>query len=336
MTEANPVIRPVGAALPKIWGRRLMDVILHVGAHRTATTSFQYYLRGQGDWLGAQKTGFWGPGRTRKVVFPGLFRTAAVNRWRQVARRAEGRVRMHCAQAEERGLHRLIVTDENMIGTCAQNLRTARLYPATGERMARLNAAFDGRIKRIVLTVRAQDLWWASAAALTASRGHRLPDGLKCAAIADSPRGWRDVVTDLACAVPEAEILVRPFEVAPGRVEQLLATLLGSSVPMPADAPWHNRSPDLADLRRLRSDMGADTKEPGEGLGRFQPFTPVQCAALRKHYADDLHWLAAGADGLARLTEEQAQPRAGQSLPTGQMTKGHDYDIGQGHLAQHR
>ena len=49
-----------------------MDVILHIGAHRTATTTFQHYMRGQSSELARAGIGFWGPWRTRGGLFSGV------------------------------------------------------------------------------------------------------------------------------------------------------------------------------------------------------------------------------------------------------------------------
>lgn len=335
MSLAFPALRSDGALFSRARGRRLMDVILHLGAHRTATTSFQHYLRGQGPWLAARGIGYWGPLRTRRSVLPGLFPGRGAG-WRGDARRAEGRVRMLTARAEARGLSQLLVSDENMLGSCQQCLRTGQLYPAAGERLARLGAAFGGRLARVVLTLRSPDHWWASAAALAVARGHAVPGVAARARIARGARSWRGVIEDLACALPQVEIRVRPFERAPGRPELLLACLTGAqAAPAPARPIWRNRAPELGRLRALTLEAGGDPAAlgPGPDGARYQPFTAAQGAALRAAYAEDLCWLDAGAGGLATLTEETPQHRAGPSLPPGQMTEGHDHDQGQGQLA---
>lgn len=70
-----------------------MDIILHLGAHRTASTSFQRYMRSVSDALAAGGTGFWGPGRTRKGLFHRVgtrearIATGAACNWPSMARR---------------------------------------------------------------------------------------------------------------------------------------------------------------------------------------------------------------------------------------------------------
>ncbi len=331
MNRAIPVVWPIGAASFTRMGRYFMDIILHVGAHRSGTTTFQQYLRDHSEKLEAQSIGFWGPGRTRKSIFPGLFRPRASAK---EIRRSEGRVQMHLAGTRLSGVEQLLISDENMIGSSRQSLRAGTLYPAIGERMARVSAAFGGQITRVVMTIRAQDLWWASAAAYTVARGHPVPSAEQKDYIAQSARTWRDVITDLSCAVPEAELMILPFEQSVGQPAKLFSAATGTKAPLDVQGRWLNRSPCARELRGLLTDQGADISQVPDAVTRWQPFSPEQTARLRENYADDLHWLTAGADGLATLTEDPTRQRAGTSLPAGHMTRGHNYDNGQGHMAR--
>lgn len=326
MTAVIPASWPVGAAAATALGRAIMDVILHIGAHRSGTTSFQRYLRDNHADLCARNIGFWGPMRVRQSVFPGLFPGPAAARGRDLRRRAKGRVQMQLAQCRDRGVQQLIVSDENMIGSARQCLRSAALYPAIGERMARIGSAFGGQIKRVVLSVRAPDLWWASASAYTVGRGHPVPNAQTRDAIAQNPRSWRDVITDLACALPDTEIRVTPFEHFAGRAEALFTACTDSKAPA-GNTQWLNRAPDLPALRDTLNERGEDPTLLPDTSGRWQPFDTAQASALRERYADDQFWLAAGADGLATLTEDPSRRRAGPSLPPGAMREGHANDI---------
>lgn len=330
MTGDFPAIRPFGAAPLAQAAQALMDVILHLGAHRTGTTTFQHYARDRTDALGQHGIGYWGPVRVRRSVFPGLFRSGPT----PVSRRAEGRVQLLTANAEARGLEKLLVSDENMPGTCQMAFRQATLYPAAGDRLARLGAAFGGRVTRAVLSIRTLDLWWASAAALTLARGHRVPDPDRFARIAQSSRSWRAVITDLACALPDTEICVMPFERFAARPQAILQQATDLALAPDSQTGWLNRSLPLERLRDSLTERGSDPSVLPQGQGRWQPFTASQVTRLRETYADDLLWLAAGADGLARLTQDDTRKRAGPSLPAGPITKGQAND--QGHMARYR
>ena len=332
MNGALPLYGSIGVIPLRRLGEKLMDIILHVGAHRTATTSFQRYLRANADAIRASDTGIWGPLRTRKGLFSGLFPGPAMQG--RSPDRVKGRVALQLASAREAGVARLLVSDENMVGSSRHCVRTGVLFPAAGDRMARYGAAFDGTINRIILNIRSPETWWASAGAYAISRGHGVPDMAQLDRIATGSRSWRDVITDLACAVPDAEIKVATFEEYAGRPDALLAEATGVDTPPDRDHHWLNRAPDLPALRAILVERGQAPDLLPDNTGHWQPFTETQAANLRETYSDDLHWLAAGADGLAQLTENPVRKRAGTSQPSGDTRKGHSNDSRQRHMAQ--
>ena len=86
-----------------------------------------------------------------------------------------------------------------------------------------------------------------------------------------------------------------------------------------AGSLWSNRRPELPALRAALVARGDDPAILPAGEGRWTVFTPDQAMRLRETYADDLHWLRAGADGLARLTENPVP-----EMPTTSPAAGHD------------
>ncbi|WP_146590837.1 hypothetical protein [Puniceibacterium confluentis] len=313
-----------------------MDIILHLGAHRTGSTSFQRYMRASEDRLANLGIGFWGPGRTRN----GLFHDVPIRpRSPQIARRAAGRVRLACHATAQRGIAVLVISDENMIGTPRNMIAARTLYPQLGERMARFHHAFGGRIRRVSLQIRSLDTYWASLLAYALPRGNPLPDGDTLRLMAQAQRSWRAVITDLACALPGVEIVVTPFERFADRPDRLLAQM--SRTPfLPAAQPgeyWFNRSPDLAALRGVLADRGENPDRLPRLPGRWQPFTAGQTGLLRETYSDDLYWLRAGADGLARYIEETEPDKTRLTWPPDPATRGHTHhDSHQRTLAQTR
>jgi hypothetical protein len=303
-----------------------MDVILHLGAHRTGTTTFQDYMCRHKETLEADGVGFWGPRRTRKGLFSGLMPGALVRKSRDPAARAQGRIQVMLALTEARGVQTLAISDENMIGSVRGNLRAQSLYPSIGERMARFARAFDGKISRVVLCTRSLELYWSSSCAFGVARGCDVPSDFDLQRIARSRRGWREVITDLACAIPGVEIRVIPFETAMGRPDALARLAIGIDAPTDTQRQWLNRGPDLPGLRRVLADRGHGHAQLPYGMGRWNPFAPDQTAALREVYEDDIMWLAAGADGLARLAEDRSRTRAGTTLPPTAKMEGQSYE----------
>ncbi len=334
MMLANTMCWPFGAASIKRQALQLMDVILHLGAHRTATTSFQNYVRAQNDDLARCGEVFWGPRKMRQSALPGLFRRTAARKGRNVTKRAEGRIKLLCAQEKVRGTQKILVSDAHILGPWGDNLRHAAMYPGAGERVARVAQAFGSSLRRIVLCIRSQDLWWASICALSVARGHPLPGDLKRADISNCSRSWRDVITDVSCAAPAAEIVVLPFEIYADQPDVVLSAALERSTLPESNRRWLNNSWDLPALRTFLREQGRDASALPDGSGRWQPFNTSQVARLREHYADDLHWLVAGADGLATLANEIPSIRAGSSAPMKEMIKGQTDDPLQGPMAQ--
>jgi len=309
-----------------------MRLILHIGAHRTGTTGFQSYMRRNASELAARGIGFWGPVRTRKGLFSGIQPTPGLGI--EAARRARGRILLQLDKAAKRGVQTLVISDENMMGSCRRNLRTQRLYPDVGERIARYVAAFDNRIDAVALSVRSLDQFWASTATYGVFRGHDVPEDPHFEAIASAQRSWRDVVADVSCAAPHAAIKVLPFERFAGRADRFLAVTAGCAAPLDADPRWLNRSPEVHALRACLSERGSDPETIAATEGRWSPFDTGQRASLREAYADDMHWLIAGANGLATLTEDMDRTRAGHTQPPGPENRGHPNDIEKRRLAQ--
>ncbi|SDI51103.1 hypothetical protein [Lutimaribacter saemankumensis] len=315
------------------WIRTAMDVILHLGAHRTASTTFQAYLRDNSAGLSRHGISVWDPRRTRNGLFAGIW--PAPQMFNCGPQRAEGRIALALAAEAGRGARQVIVSDENILGNPRQGVRAAALYPAAGERVARLAAAFRGRITQAVLSIRCPDAYWASLIAMTAARGHPLPGPMRLAALSDGPRGWRDVVADVACALPGVPLAVMPHEEYGAAPERRLARMLGDAALAPATHARRrlNMAPRLPQLRAALAAAGRDTGHLPAGDGHFAPFTPAQAARMREQYSDDLFWLAAGADGLATLMTEKVPGPEGKTPVPGQTERGHAHDQ-EGRVAQ--
>ncbi len=311
-----------------------MDVILHIGAHRTASTSFQRYLRLNGDDLRQQGVAFWGPARTRTHLFPGLVPWGGMPISARSARLARGRIAVQCQKAADKGVQSLIVSDENILGGARHNTRTGRLYDLAEQMSGLYGQAFGQRINKVVLTIRSLDGYWASALAFAIGRGRHVPGTDMLDRLVTQPRSWRHVVRDVAVALPETQIDVLPYETFGGRHESRLHHMLDARITPPQEGAriWLNKAPDLAALRQHLAARGEDPTHL-RGEGRYAPFDPAQRRALRETYADDLFWLRAGADGLATIIEEKDASRTGKNLPGGSLTRGLRNDQQKGRMA---
>lgn len=309
--DRRPPVQRIGNA---------MQVCLHLGAQRCATTSFQEYLRQNATELATAGIESWGRTRTRKGLFHGILPTPAVGGRDAQQKRVYGRLRMHLDRARQQGTKHLIVSEPSFLGDCRSNLRDGILYGAAGERLARFGAAFGGQITSIALNIRSLETYWASVLCYAVARGTPVPSASRLQQLAENRHSWRDVITDIACAIPDVPIHVMPFETFGGRPELQLSLLTGQNTPMNHARVRLNASLRLQDLRRELAPNSSSQLPDGEG--RWRPFDETQTAQLRESYADDLMWLAGGADGLAQLVLDPEQQAAGLNLPQTDDTRG--------------
>lgn len=297
-----------------------MDIILHLGAHRTGTVAFHSYLRANRAELARLRVAVWEPEMLRAGLGAGL--TGPVlppNPALQVrVQRSLGRIGIELARLDRRGLDRLLVTEPGLIGNLHENLAAGALYPQLLPRLARLSGTLGPRCSRVVLGVRSYDSYWASALAQAVPSGFPVPTPDKLAQLVAQPRRWRHLIAEIATAFPRAECLILPYEALAGQLDLQLAMALGEPVPALAGARLRlHLRPTRAMLREALADRRENPGLIAAGEGPWQMFDPVQVAALQGFYAADLAWLRQGADGLARVMDGGSGCDAGTGQESG-------------------
>lgn len=313
---------PMGAALSRRIDKA-MDVILHIGAHRCASTSFQRYLRAHSSRLERDGIGVWGPRRTRSGLFHALLPAPDNSMTRTPRQCSIGRVRLKLAENAGR-FDTLIVSDENLMGKMRQNTKDASLYNGVRDCMARVHQMFESYVSDVVLNIRSLDTYWASVMGYGVARGYRVPDARDLDRLVRSKRSWRDVVTDVAHATPGARLWVLPFETFAGRPDIQLAALANVEAPRHHLRDRINTTPCLSELKQ-RIDPTQAARLP-DGNGRWNPFSPEQVAVFRESYADDVMWLMAGADGQAWLMDDPDTKWTGLDPVSTKKTRGSPND----------
>lgn len=280
-----------------------MDLFLHLGAHRTGSTTLQ--CAAVADWhiLRAQGVTFWGPVQTRNGRFGGLIRVA--DRVTPEIARA-GRATCDALRAEMSGVSTpaLMISDENILGSMFANVRGRSLYGDAARRLARLRPTLVPGCRRIGVAIRSYDRHWTSTLTYVMRKERRGTSPRELAALADQPRRWRDVLADIASVFPEAELVVWPFEAMVDAPHQLLRVMAAPyDILHTPDAGFaqHHPSPDCAGLRQALPAGAA--RDSVIGTGPWVPFDRATRTRLRARYDEDIAWLRAGADGLARFIE---------------------------------
>lgn len=281
-----------------------MEICLHLGAHRTGTTSLQLFMNDNRKAFYRDGTTYWGPGRTRAGLFSGLVRDPD-RLTREDQRRAErsiGVIRMEMARAAQNGMERLVISEENMLGTLKQNFRSCRLYGQALQRLSRFAPAFEGHKLRIGIAIRSYDIYWSSALAFRIKQGHPLPSDELLDRLTTQPRRWRDVIEDAACAFPTAKISVWPFEAWAGQPDQHARCLTARMLPrdMRVRTAANNASLRASEIGAIARDRGqiAEADRLCPQIGRYSPLNKDQALKLRQDYTSDIDWLEQGGDGL--------------------------------------
>jgi hypothetical protein len=280
-----------------------MDLILHLGAHRTGSTALIRCLRKNDTLLRRAGVGLWPPQAVRHLphfgAVPELALEAAgddaLAHLRQVLAAEADRLQMTWCR-------RLILSEENLIGSMQMNLSGADLYPDLVQRLAAYAAILPRTPSIVALGLRDYASLWPSVHAYLLPR-HLLPPFAGGApALCGMPRGWTDVVADIGTVFPGAQILLWRHDLFRARMTRVVATLAGVATADGIDPVRQDVNParfrHSADLiHQLRRDdpalagraLDARISEAGpDARGAAPAFSPAQSAMLDARYARDL------------------------------------------------
>ncbi len=280
----------------------LPDIVLHLGAHRTASTALQQALHRQRAALSAAGVGYWGPAALRGGKFPKLYKKLGNARpdaegqqeYAQIIATNRKILHQRLAYQRQLGHQKLIVSDENLLGDMGQNARLGTLYDSAPNRLALLAGVFGDGCQRVVLCIRSYEAYWRSLLVFCIGDGMGAPDARHRARLAAQPRRWRHIVLELRTAFPTAQIEVLDFGAWAGQTTALIALLGETSVaPTGAATQKINASPSRNTLYRLLLARGdADSAQKiGNVSGVYQPFSSGEIAQMQADYAADLAWL---------------------------------------------
>lgn len=285
----------------------MTELYLHLGAHRTGSTAFQRTMKRNASVLADAGTDYWGPDWMRSRDHLLLGRGGAVKAGAEAAVAAD----LAALRAD-----RLVISEENILGSMRLNLLEGSFYAGAVRRLVAFIGLLDVMPTRIGIGIRDYAAYWTSAYSyLLPSKALPDFDALKPALLA-LERGWRAVIAELRGLFPKAEIMVWPLEAVQGRMRDVAARF----AEVPADRLRNvteriNAAPDVAAIpaiQAIRAENpglnGAEVRARLAGLdmraARGQAlFTGEQRAMLAARYAEDCAALAAGFEGVSYLAE---------------------------------
>jgi len=294
-----------------------MKIVLHLGAHKTASTYLQKCLAQSGGRLAASAIAYQGPRELRPYLTNWPARHA-----RSEAERIADAMAWLFDTAEEKGLQRLILSEEQFLGTLRPLMQGGTLYETLGESLAPVVRAMQGRPFEIVMALRGYDEFFASAycQVLRGWRFQRFGAGLR-EHFLDHPRGWADVVADIAALCPaETPIRLWRYEDFEAVEDDIFLALAGPAAPptrrikgRPLQRPAHRAVAALHDMATRGFIPDARTIKrvfeetpPGPVAPRFAPWTREERRHFESRYAQDLIALSAEPRCRWILPSEQA------------------------------
>ena len=274
----------------------MTSIDLHLGAHKTASTHLQKY------WFAcnALADGVHCPPleAVRAHVTP-VAAHAAPAALRGARRWLEGLCE---------GRRRVVLSDENILGTCDANFARQALYPDARARLERLAPLLADRPLRVLISVRGYADYLRSAWCEVIRHTPYRPFREAYLGMQDLARRWEHVVGDVAEALPHAAIECWRYEDLEDVQPLLTASLFDlepARLPAGDDRRERRSFPRLAvrlldDIHARHGAATATLVRPSvekivskPDMARFDPWTAEESAAFRRADAGSLAALRA-------------------------------------------
>jgi len=188
----------------------MAECFLHLGAHRTGTTLLQEFMYKRRAAAEKHNIKFIEISECRDK----RFLTGVIYRTPEGQSCPDKTHQERVFRALESSLAcgaRVFLSEENILGTMEENLRSKELYPSVTRSITRLGNSvklFD----TVCLSIRPPHEWWLSAIRYLAQKGV-MPSELLAASREMNPseHKWSRVVSEIADVFPHARLVIRDF-----------------------------------------------------------------------------------------------------------------------------
>ncbi|HIP23273.1 MAG TPA: hypothetical protein EYG79_06745 [Rhodobacteraceae bacterium] len=191
----------------------MTKIILHLGAHRTASTHVQGVL-----------------GKNTALLAEAGIAAPSQDAVKMALTKPLG-ARIPSLRAGFRplaGLETVVISDENLLGFLNSIFTHGEFYPDTARRMAQLKAMLPVDPAKIVVAIRPYVSFFASAYGRWLAPGRMvLPREALAELVLGLQRGWGDVLADIAEAFPDSELLISEYSPDPRFGPAQLSAILG-------------------------------------------------------------------------------------------------------------
>lgn len=304
-----------------------MKVVLHLGAHKTASTYLQARLGNSTNALAARRVAFLGPEAVRET----LARAGSLHHAQRpvavMSRRRMGDAMARLIEgAASDGAARAIISDEALLGRLTDVFDKADLFGSARGRLKAFRRALDGPDLDILISIRGFAGFLPSVwSHMVLRRGYSPFDMGWADRMLDAPRRWADVVQDVASVFPKARLIVWRYEDLRLIEDDVLRAFAGDEglsaiEPIQWQALAGLSAPAVTRLEEImvegtRPDRGrvqtVSRRFPKpKGHPAYRPFPPEKCRKMQSDYENDLARIA----GLDRVTLIRPEDQFGKNV----------------------
>ncbi|THH34454.1 hypothetical protein E4Z66_18670 [Aliishimia ponticola] len=252
-------------------------VILHLGAHKTATTHIQATMRDQRDMLADQGTAVILPSDLRGRH--GLHRLGGKHPDEQARLERENRTKLLDALelcASTPGLRQITLSEEGILGSPRECLTAGHILPFLEPNLRSLPTELDHPNVTVIFAVRDYGSFFSSCFTTTLRRGKLFDAEHLKPLLRTLPNRWEHVLHDIRAALPRARLKIWRHEDF-AKVAPQVFDMLAPGMPLPPDgaSKFQNLSRDAVAHILRRNAPGASLKEPRKRIRRARRRYPV-------------------------------------------------------------
>lgn len=307
-----------------------MDVILHLGAHKTASTYIQRRLENSDAALRRHGIAFYGPKDLRPVVKSRMSSVSTrLRRARWSARRAL--IEEIVDDCHALSVERLVISEEQFLGSIRPMFEGEEFYGEVEANLSSVIEALHGVRLTVMFCVRSYEDYYTSAFGQVLRSGHymRFNATLRDRLLSHR-RGWVDVVGNILSACPTGTPLhLWRYEQFRTIEDRVMAIMLGESVVPELGSASATLVPGPSEdaIAQLEIMAGKGIRLDGPGIRRvmrsfgkqfgfprYRPWTQPEEHYLNQRYLADIgHLRDTRALSLVEISRARTLPPQAQS-----------------------
>lgn len=210
----------------------MTEILLHIGAHRTGTTSLQQLCSQNRKLLSENGIAFWGPKIMRlgaRKRWISMHHSTNLNKLELMEKqKIKADVKRQFKAVQNNNHNRLIVSDENFLGTMKKNFDTVTLYPNCKDNLIAYRNLLPRAPSTIIFSIRSYETYWQSTFSFLVTKGWIFDFDKIKPMILSNARGWVEVIKDIRQVFSDSLIKIWLYSSNEKSILALLYNILGA------------------------------------------------------------------------------------------------------------